>query len=98
MALTVPEFDVLTIAFTAFGAICSYAKLAKARVSTYVVTPLVELIFTKGSQSPWRTRVEFFMFVAFGIVVGIVMTQPGNAMQAITAGMGWTAIVGKLSK
>jgi hypothetical protein len=42
--------------------------------------------------------VEFFMFVAFGIVVGIVMTQPGNAMQAITAGMGWTAIVGKLSK
>jgi len=26
------------------------------------------------------------------------MTQPGNAMQAITAGMGWTAIVGKLSK
>jgi hypothetical protein len=42
-----------------------------------------------------RHSLEFLVFLTMGCVIGIGITQPGTAAQAITAGMAWTGFLAK---
>jgi hypothetical protein len=85
-----PIFTFGAVVYTAIGAIVLWGKMKIARtpVKAYVIGDIIsKLPLSPGT----RSLIEFGIFVIVGCVVGIGLTQPTNARQALTAGIAWTS-------
>ncbi len=78
------------VLFTLLGTGLLYAKWHKRPTERkiYGLTPILER-FIKNKDILWLT--EPIVFIVVGSVVGLVACQPVNPLQALAAGLGWTA-------
>jgi phosphotransferase system glucose/maltose/N-acetylglucosamine-specific IIC component len=73
----------------------AWSRLGPAKVRTYLLSPIFDSIFGADGKSGLRLVLECALFVALGVLIGIGVAQPSNAVQALTAGLGWTALLAK---
>jgi len=76
------------------GAFVLFFKFAKTGQSVFDVI--------KYLNPSWSDRFlgrfsEAIVFIFLGALIGTIMTQPTNEQQAITAGLGWTGLLGKVN-
>jgi hypothetical protein len=90
MNFQIPTFTFWNVAFTAIGVAIFWGKWGRTKLKAYVLSDIVNLL---PVDDKWRSAIEFVVFVAFGCLVGIGVTQPTTAAQALTAGLGWTGFV-----
>lgn len=91
----VPQYDGVAVFFAAIGAAISYGRMSASQVKTWGLSYIFDLIFQSNPKGRWRLVVELLVFVVIGVLVAVGLTQPTNVMQALTAGLGWTALVAK---
>lgn len=96
-AFELPVYEFAACAFTALGAVVAFGKLSQARVRTWALSYLFDLVFDGKSKinKTVRILIECVVFVALGVVVAIAITKPASPMQAIAAGLSWAALLGK---
>ncbi len=81
-----PEFAAWSAVYTAIGASVFWAKWGRSRLRPYVLPDIVGLLPLPDRA---RAAVEFLVFLGLGCLVGMAI-EPRNAIQAMTAGFGWT--------
>jgi len=86
-----PNFNFWNVAYTAIGAMALWSSWGKTKLRPLFLSRLLRL-FLKGRIC---AVVEFVVFVAIGVVVGIGVVHPNNAQQAITAGLAWTGALAR---
>lgn len=82
-----PQFTFWNVMFTAVGAAVFWGKWGRLSLRAFVLSDILNLFPLKGSH---RAAIEFVIFMGLGCLVGIGVAQPHNAVQALTAGFGWT--------
>jgi hypothetical protein len=85
-------FDAFTganVLFTAVGAAVYWGLNGRSKLRAFVLRDLLDY-FQMVEKT--RSAVEFVVFVVLGCLVGIAVTNPSSAIQAITAGFGWTGL------
>lgn len=83
-----PLSPFLIVVFTAIGVAVCWGKLGRTKLKAYVLSDIVSLLpISKRSQH----IAEFCIFVILGCLVGIGVSSPTNASQAIAAGVAWTS-------
>ena len=87
----IPAFTFSRVFFTAVGATVLWMKWGWTQRRAFALSVLIAPFCKKDSRV--FSVLEFLVFIALGCVVGIVLTEPGNARQAIAAGMGWTGLL-----
>jgi hypothetical protein len=80
--------------YTALGAAIFWGKNGRKRLKVYVLSDFFDALKWPG-DNPARVVVEFVLFIAFAILIGIGAINPTTIMQALTAGIAWTGIVSK---
>ena len=84
----VPSFTFWNVFYTGSGAAIFWAKWGRANLRVFALADIIELFCEKGSKR--AIALEFTIFIALGSLIGIGLTDPVNAKQALAAGMGWT--------
>jgi hypothetical protein len=84
-----PEFAAWSVFYTAIGVSVFWAKWGRSRLRPYVLPDVIGLLRLSPQA---RAALEFLVFLFIGCCVGIAALEPKNAVQAITAGFGWTGI------
>ena len=87
-----PSFNAWNIGYTAVGAAIFWGRWGHTKLRAYVLSDLLDMIPIKAEI---RVGIEFVIFLALGVFVGIGITSPTNATQAIAAGLGWTGLLAK---
>jgi hypothetical protein len=82
-----PQFTFWNITFTAIGVSVFWGKWGRTRLKAFLLSDILNLFHLKPSH---RAAAEFIIFMILGCLIGIGVTQPHNAVQALTAGFGWT--------
>jgi hypothetical protein len=88
------HFTLVTVFYTGIGAALFWSKNGRKKLKVYVLSDLLTALSLK-EESKMRVVVEFFLFVALGIFVGIGFVGPTTIPQALTAGFAWTGVVAK---
>jgi hypothetical protein len=86
-----PSYTVWKVAFTAIGASVYWGLAGRTKLKPFLLPDVLPRL-------PWEQAqaiLEFLVFVTMGCLVGIAFTDPSNARQAITAGMGWTGVLAR---
>jgi hypothetical protein len=84
-----PSFTFGAVAYAAIGSMVFWGKMGRTKLKAYVLSDVLDRLPVRPNT---QYLIEFFIFVILGCVVGIGITQPTNARQAITAGIAWTGI------
>ena len=87
------SFDCQQVGCVALGATVLWIKNGYSGQHIFGVAPLTDLFFPAGKCLRFRAIVEFVLFVVIGVIMSITLTQPGNAQQAVAAGLGWTGLL-----
>lgn len=82
-----PDFSLANIFFTSLGALILWSLLGRKKLRAYALSEVVSKVCTGKT----RYFVEFFIFIAIGCIIGIVIVDPINPRQALTAGFAWTS-------
>ena len=82
-----PQFTFWNVTFTAVGAAVFWGKWGRSRLKAFLLSDILNLFHLKTRE---RAALEFLIFLTLGCLVGIGIAQPHNAIQALTAGFGWT--------
>ncbi|MFW6012424.1 MAG: hypothetical protein ACOC92_01800 [bacterium] len=75
------------------GAACAYWRIPPDRLQVYIFQPLIDLVPMKRGK--WKKAVEFVSFVGVGMLVTHAVVDPATNMQALSAGLGWTALLSR---
>jgi len=86
-----PSFTLWKVAFTAIGVSIYWGVQGRTKLKPFLLPDVLPHLPSERAQAV----LEFFVFLAMGCIVGIAFTNPTNAQQAITAGMGWTGVLVK---
>lgn len=86
----IPPFTFSNVLYTAIGAAIFWTKWGRTKLRAFALSDIIELFYEKDSKR--AVALEFIIFIALGCIVGIGLTEPGNARQAFAAGMGWTGL------
>ena len=78
--------------YTVLGAIFLWGRWGRKRLKVYVLADLIELLPAPDSL---KHVLEFFIFILLGGFIGVALTNPVTAPQAIAAGLGWTSMLAK---
>ncbi|MGA3373981.1 MAG: hypothetical protein ABSC48_19740 [Terracidiphilus sp.] len=79
--------------FYAFlGAGLLYARWGRSKLKTIGLSNFLD-IFDLSEKV--RVRLEMLLFLTIGTLVAMGIAQPTNAVQALTAGLGWTGLVAR---
>jgi hypothetical protein len=97
-SFAVPTYEFSAIVYTALGALISFGRMGTAKVKTWALSPLLDKLFASHKEHWIRVLVELILFIVLGVVFGIAITEPKNVMQAVTAGLGWTALLAKYER
>ena len=73
----------------ALGAAGLFNKMGRRGIRPYVLPQLTDLIPNRMA----RNVVEYIVFVGLGCVVGLFFVAPNTAIQAFSAGLGWTGLL-----
>lgn len=82
-------FTVANLFFAAVGASVFWGINGRTRLRAFILRDLIDWFDLKQQN---RVPFEFAIFISLGCVVGVAVTQPISAIQAITAGFGWTGL------
>lgn len=82
-------FTVANVVFTAIGAAVYWGMNGRTKLRAFILRDIIDW-FDINAKS--RAAIEFLIFLVIGCLIGIAVTEPVNAIQAITAGFGWTGI------
>ena len=89
----VPSFmsvDFLLIVLSsALGAFMLWVRWGQKNPEFFILTNFIALFCEKNTLK--ARRLEFFLFIALGCTIGIIMVQPVTLQQAFAAGLGWTS-------
>jgi hypothetical protein len=77
------------IIFTAAGAAASWIVKGRRKLKLVGLSDLCNGL-KLGRARPW---VEFVVFIALGVFIGIAFADPKTSNQAMTAGLGWTGLM-----
>jgi hypothetical protein len=83
-----PSFTLWNVIYTAIGAAVLWSTWGRTKLKPYFLPELIR--YLPGER--WHPLIEFALFIALGVVVGIGFTNPSNPRQAISAGLGWTGV------
>ena len=83
-----PSYTAWKVAFTAIGASVYWGLAGRTKLKPFLLPDLLRYLPFKRVHPLF----EFLVFLTVGCLVGIAFTDPINARQAITAGMGWTGV------
>lgn len=83
-----PSFTFWNIVYTAIGAAGFWSTWGRSKLKPFLIADLIRRLPARR----WHPLIEFLLFIVLGVIVGIGVTNPTNAQQAIAAGMGWTGI------
>lgn len=90
MLFDVPEFTLAKVCFTAIGCMGYWSLKGRDELRSFALS---EVIAHLPIQSPNRRYlVEVLCFITLGCLVGIAVTDPHSARQAIAAGVAWTGV------
>lgn len=90
-----PPFTFWNVVYTAIGAAIFWGKWGRHRLRPYGLAWIIEQVI---KNERWQSGIEFLVFIILGCVVGIGIVQPTSAMQALTAGFGWTGLFARQGK
>jgi len=90
-----PHFTFWNLLYTALGAALFWGRWGQKRLKAFVLSDILALIPLSEKQ---RVAVELLIFIVIGALIGVGVAKPINIPQAISAGMGWTGLLGKLDK
>lgn len=93
MEFSIPAFEFWSCFYTAVGAAVFWGLKGQSNLRAYCLSSIIDLIFCRYDHEKARNFVEFIVFLAIGVVVGVGLTQPHSPAQAIAAGLGWTGLV-----
>jgi len=82
-------FSISNVLFTAIGASVYWGINGRSKLRAYLLREVIDWLDLNPTA---RAATEFVIFVVLGCLVGIAVTQPISATQAITAGFGWTGL------
>ena len=80
------------VACAATGALLLWCKEGPEKLRVYALSPIVDRL-PVGENA--RYCVKLAVFLALGSFMGLVLTEPTNARQALTAGFAWTAALAR---
>lgn len=72
-----------------FGAALLWSTMGRKGLQPYI--PLADLWRMLGLPATICYILEFIIFVALGVYVGLLLAQPSTPQQAFAAGSAWTA-------
>jgi hypothetical protein len=81
---------ILTYGYTALGAVFLWGRWGRTKLKTYVLSDIVALFPISDGV---KHILEFLIFIVFGGIVGVALTNPMTPAQAIVAGLGWTSLL-----
>lgn len=82
-----PSFTFWNVVYTSIGTAVFWGKWGRKKLKAYYLSDLIERL---PLEKRYRQILEFVVFVSIGCVVGVGLVEPRNAVQALTAGFGWT--------
>jgi hypothetical protein len=88
-----PHFTVWTTVYTGLGAAFFWGRAGRTKLKVYVLSSLFDTL--KVPDGRIRQGFEFALFIIFGCLIGIGITNPATVAQAVTAGFAWTGFVAK---
>lgn len=88
------HFTTVMMFYTGIGSALFWSKIGPKKSKVYVLSDLLTA-FSLQEGSNLRIVIEFALFVGFGILIGIGVTEPTTVPQALTAGFAWTSMVTK---
>jgi hypothetical protein len=83
-----PSFTFWNVVYTAIGAAVFWSTWGRTKLKPYGLSELIRYL----PFEQYHPIIEFLVFVALGVVIGIGFTSPTNPRQAISAGLGWTGV------
>lgn len=89
----IPHFTVWNILYTSAGSAVFWGKNGRSKLKIFFLSHVFDI--ARVPDGRLRHSLEFLVFLTMGCVIGIGITQPGTAAQAITAGMAWTGFLAK---
>lgn len=75
------------------GAACAYWRIPPEKLQIYIFQPLIDLLPIKKEK--WKKAAEFVSFIGIGVLVTNAVVEPATNMQALSAGLGWTALLSR---
>ena len=69
-----------------------YVRWGRSKLRTFGLSAFLD---TFDLSEKVRVRLEMLLFITIGTFVAMGVAQPSNAVQALTAGLGWTGLVAK---
>jgi hypothetical protein len=88
-----PIFDFWAVLYTAAGATVFWGKWGRTRLRPFLLATVMDYFFSGQKTLKLRQLIEFVIFLGFGVLVGVGLTEPQNVTQALAAGLGWTGLV-----
>jgi hypothetical protein len=82
------------ILFTGLGAAIFWGRNGRKKLKVFVLSDFFDSL-KFAEDNAVRIVLEFILFVAFGILIGIGAIAPTTIPQALTAGIAWTGMVSK---
>jgi len=82
-------FTAANLFFAAVGASVFWGINGRTKLRAFILGDIIDWF---GLSEKNRAPIEFIVFVSLACVVGVAVTQPISATQAITAGFGWTGL------
>lgn len=94
---TAPIFEFWAVVYTAAGATVFWGKWGRTRLRPFLLATVMDYFFSSKKLEKLRQLIEFLIFISFGVLVGVGLTEPHNVTQALAAGLGWTGLVASTS-
>lgn len=91
----IPNYTVWNVLFTAIGAAVFWGKWGRTKLKAFVLSDIVNWLPLNERA---KAAIEFCIFIILGTIVGIAIVNPSSAIQAITAGFGWTGFFASQSR
>jgi hypothetical protein len=89
----VPTYDGWAMFYTAIGAAIFWGKWGRTRLRPFLLAPIMDFCFRNKKHEKARVLIEFMIFIALGVLIGVGFAEPSNIQQAIAAGLGWTGLL-----
>lgn len=88
-------FSYANVIFASVGAAVFWGLNGRTKLRAFVLRDLVDLLSLSENA---RVATEFIIFVILGTLIGVAVTQPMSATQAITAGFAWTGLFARMDQ
>jgi len=78
--------------YAAIGIVILWGKMKHKQRSVYALTEVLEKLVPHEKA---RFFIELAVFLSFGCVVSVGLTEPTTPGQAFAAGLGWTSLTSR---